>query len=1132
MGVPNRDIGTGAAPNLGPAAQALDRRRPEDGAWRLIELIGEGGMGQVYSARQRSLGRVAAAKLPRTGQAAKHEQALIAEAVVTAALDHPGVVPIYDLGRDAEGHVFYTMRLIDGDAWSDTIGRDLERDVEILAAVAQTCAFAHSRGIIHRDIKPENVLLGSHGEILLCDWGIAAAFRDGGVAPRPTARPTGTPIYAAPEMADPSRHAQGPASDVYLLGATLWHALTGDGPHPGNDGPACMAAAARGEIIPAAWEHPGRTAPSSAIAELVAIARRAMAVEPAQRHASAEAFRDDLRHWQRSRAAREVLDRAVLVLDHADRYADFQRAEFGCIEAERLGLDAASVAPVRTRALQGLAALAITRGDLELAADALERLGNPADLRVRYEQARARRREEQLAAERLAEVEAAVRDDTRRAWRTIVDLDLTRCDRAMLDQHFEIRGRHQLGGDGLLLESGQPSMLVLRQRLPGDVRVVFSAVQQRTCDDVSCVISGSLAGLGDQEVRGETGGYQFRLGWRHNTLSTISAGVRVLHEQAGPVLVSGRPVVVSAQRTGGTLTWLVAGRDPVVVEDPEARESPQHARVWISSYLQPLRLRHVRIESLGVARRGDLLDLSEYHMAMGHLATAQHLMDDVLVSDLSESRRERFQELQQRMLLLQARGQAMEDSETGVRRAVEPAASVRVDLAKNQIAAVIGGARRIDLAAIAGLPIDSLSIRPALTLTSLSGIESAMIQHLWISHGRIESAAPLAQVPVRQLALRHQQLTSSAGIPQTVSELDLGGNPLTDLHPLAALPLQRLLIPGTRVRDLSPLRGAPLHRLDISRVRGLDPAQVVALPLRALIAEDLGLESLEPLSRLRLERLLAAGNAIEDLAPLARMLPGEVGRLDLSCNRIRDLGPLQHRWIMTLLLAGNPIGSWDALGEARINSLDVSGCPMVPLARILDLVTGSLRVTACGVSDVSAFAGRRLARVDLGGNAIRDPSPLAGCGIEHLNLSGNPIETLGRLIDDPPAQLRLWHSELDPMLLRRAGEAWRAAGRGDLADHAAAVEAILAADLARWRPRGLAGWERLPVALTGEEVLDVVARLGLRLVPWDHPGVQWQSIFGCWLADADGRPVAASALCDGEHPRVRPTAEPLVMAGA
>ncbi|MGN6544214.1 MAG: serine/threonine-protein kinase [Aureliella sp.] len=203
------------------------------GDYELIEQIGRGGMGVVYRARQISLERQVAVKMIQRERISSEleRQRFLAEAQATARLDHPGIVPVYEVG-DFNGTPFFSMQLIIGQTLAERLedGPLPQREAaELLAAVARAIDHAHSEGILHRDIKPSNILIGADGRPMVTDFGLAK-FINSENALTHTGSILGTPSYMAPEQAAGRGASSGPAADIYSLGTVLYHALTGRPP--------------------------------------------------------------------------------------------------------------------------------------------------------------------------------------------------------------------------------------------------------------------------------------------------------------------------------------------------------------------------------------------------------------------------------------------------------------------------------------------------------------------------------------------------------------------------------------------------------------------------------------------------------------------------------------------------------------------------------------------------------------------------------------------------------------------------------------------------------------------------------------------------------------------------------------
>ncbi len=308
--------------------------------YRYAGEIGAGAMGRVVEVVDRGLERQIAMKLLREPEGAAATTVVdrsttvdpavhrfVREARIMARLDHPGIVPVYDFGVNPEKRIFFTMKRVEGRGLDEIYEAHhsgdsewpLARVVQLLVRAADAVGFAHSRAIVHRDLKPPNVMVGSFGEVYVMDWGLAKCL-DGALERRygpaePELRDTepapddllgtrmgaaiGSPTYMPPEQAVGDLASIGPASDVYGLGACLYHLLAGDPPYVAGQGAVSalqIILAARKEPPPALAE----VAPD-APAELVAIAEKAMQRAPEDRYANATAFGADLQAYLEGR---------------------------------------------------------------------------------------------------------------------------------------------------------------------------------------------------------------------------------------------------------------------------------------------------------------------------------------------------------------------------------------------------------------------------------------------------------------------------------------------------------------------------------------------------------------------------------------------------------------------------------------------------------------------------------------------------------------------------------------------------------------------------------------------------------------------------------------------------------------
>ena len=298
-----------------PAVEEVRAAVELDAVSRLVpnRHIAMGGMGEVTEVLDASLLRPLAKKTLHVDlqRDAKNQRMFLREARVTGQLEHPNIVPVHELGIDAEGRIYFTMKRVEGRTVAEVVKAlphgpfvrsTLLELLEVVVRVCDALAYAHARGVVHCDLKAANVMVGEFNEVYLMDWGIARVLgeatssegpvRDGLVSPSPESAPsiTGTPSFMAPEQARGDAAAIDARTDVFAVGALLYEIVTGRPPYHGPHMAATIMRAAMGERDRLGESVRGATLPP----ELEMIIERAMAMRPEDRYQSVRELRTDL----------------------------------------------------------------------------------------------------------------------------------------------------------------------------------------------------------------------------------------------------------------------------------------------------------------------------------------------------------------------------------------------------------------------------------------------------------------------------------------------------------------------------------------------------------------------------------------------------------------------------------------------------------------------------------------------------------------------------------------------------------------------------------------------------------------------------------------------------------------------
>ena len=285
--------------------------------------INEGGMKDIYSVQDSTTGRRVALAVLKKESVDLIKENFLREARITAFLQHPNIMPVYDIGIDDENTPYFTMKLSRGESLQQIINKlrqnrteyrkkyPLSALIQIFRKVCDAVASAHAKGVIHLDIKPDNIQISNYGEVLLCDWGLSKITNADIEAPESLSdmdsldmsevssvtrhdEIKGTPGYMAPEQANPRKGRRDSRTDTFALGAVLYSLLTLEFPFIGKTAKDITRKTVQGKIVPPRKRSPAREIPAS----LEAVVMKAMSRKPVDRYSSADDIIEDIDSWQ------------------------------------------------------------------------------------------------------------------------------------------------------------------------------------------------------------------------------------------------------------------------------------------------------------------------------------------------------------------------------------------------------------------------------------------------------------------------------------------------------------------------------------------------------------------------------------------------------------------------------------------------------------------------------------------------------------------------------------------------------------------------------------------------------------------------------------------------------------------
>lgn len=908
-------------------AEALAHHRKRKQRYVIEGEIARGGMGAVLRAIDADLRREVALKYMLDQKDPRTKARFVEEAQINAQLEHPNIVPVYDLRIDAQKRPYLMMKLVKGRDLKSVLDQlrenpkqaerewTLGRLLNILVNVCNGLAFAHAHGVIHRDLKPANIMLGDFGEVYVMDWGLAKVLKRDGSATLPgndaeafsafMANPSetplprsskvvtsrepdsdltqegsimGTPVYMSPEQATGNVQTIDERTDVYALGAILYEMMTLQPPvEREGDYLSVLMRVAKGEIVPPERRDARRAKAGKVPKELAAIAMKAMAKEPGQRYVSIEMLRQDIERFQEGRSVSAKEDtRKEMIWKFVKR---------------NKGLSAGLVMTM----LVLMASLWFIGTAWWQANDALSRVTQAEEARKQQGRdsvpslVRAARllTSEKQFGDALMQLETAVRFNDHDA-----DAHLLRGQLLIGEQRYE--------------EARQEFAACLKAR-PGDAQAKKMADLSEGAGPDQRVKLLALAAELDQQ-----------------RLFTVS--IRVT--QQAEVLQGPRNELLALYRKRIESAWPGLGGALAINDDGvHLNFDNQKERVRDLTPLTGMKLNTLNLN--GCELLTDLTPLQGMPLKVLNLNRCNRVRDLMPLQGmpLTTLNLHMCTQVQDFMPLRGMPLTTLHLSGCGQFKDLAPLQGMPLTTLNLGYCGLIKDLTPLqgmklttldlsecgqvpNLTAIQGMPLKALTLVGCAQVRDLTPLNGMLFTTLDLNRcGQVQSLAPLQGMKLTYLNLNGcgqlKELTPLQGMPITWLVLN-GCAQIKDLTPLQGMKLATLSLVGCgQIKDLAPLKGMPLPVLDLAecgQITNLAPLE--GMPLTGLNLGGCGqIKDLTPLKGMKLTGLTLIRCAqVRDLTPLQGM---KLTALEMhNCGQVQDLTPLQGMPFTRLNLVG------------------------------------------------------------------------------------------------------------------------------------------------------------------------------------------------------------------------------------
>ena len=994
--------------------------------------LGRGAGGTVFAVYDKLIDREVALKIVRhEDEGEKYVHRFVREARVTAQLEHPNILPIYEVNVDDQERTFFTMRKAPGTSLDHLLAQAedgqipesilaFENRVEIMLRACDAMHYAHAQGVIHQDIKPGNIMLGAFGEVLVVDWGAALMRED----ERMHGRMMGTPAYMSPEQA--RREGADERSDIYCLGATFYHLL-------------CFRMPTTATTTDEFWERKCKGLLDGLPAEieyqiprlLLDVCRKAMAADVNDRYQNVTELRDALLEWRRhseSLAICDQADMAVLKMPSFTAYKEFEEVRSQYATALQICPDNLQAKDSLQEVEVGYARCALQHGDVDLAISLLPD-EYPKDIqealaKVMRERERVAQRGRRLRSTILvfgltvcAFIFWLVNDYLNQfgEWQLVYEVDFTDQDASIAGidwaktRYLSSIAPPRRSEHGMHIE--RLGMLWLKDHnVRGNARITAKIEFREDIDAIEMFL---------QCKREEPplywyvpSGFSCQFAGHANLLSYISKNYKtgaVDHTASiATHFETGKTYELSFERNDDRLALYVDGdllfEEYVILPVTGPDHSKVGLRSWANCYIKSF-----KVERLSLPLKSSPLVAADAVLAAGNkeaaFRTYVSLIEDYADSSVAERATARA------CLLAFHMGQTLDALQLleNLRHKFPQSRFIDACLAEEALYRWEDGDvdRSIELAA------EVLHINP---------------------HNRI--VIHLLNKPRRRLAIdQRDALLKLLGYYDVIVKLDLpgldlidleflrgvdvislnvAGNMITDLGPLRDARLKVATFSENGIKDLSPLADSACHRLALNDNLISDLRPLAKLPLKELDIRGNQLTDLSGLEQTPIARLDVRDNPIVDLAPLAQCQ--QLRDLNIVKTQVADLSPLQGMPLQGLAADRTQISDLAPVASEALKRLSIQRCPVVDLTPLRVAPLESLNIGRTRIRDLGAVAAAPLQSLNVQSTGIADLSPLKTTELKELNISRTPLQSLPahlarslKSLDATEVQLTSWN---------------------------------------------------------------------------------------------------------------------------